>query len=421
VSLLILLVQVIFPVVIISNMKVYVMTEQAEDRNTSAKGTIALDDEFIKALENAFSTAAEQDTRFPNLAELCMERLRALNVVRLPRTSFADCSSRGISLLQWVGSICAELCELFVQHKINAWTFANLSEYIPHLNFESRVVLNPSVGVTARRPSILLRTATSRTAPIFAWPFGEWGWEAVLGNICVDFDALQAGQLGVSTVGEYIAKIDSLAAIERPKGHPSSPNGDNIGTSERNSMSDERRLLSDPLFNYYLASQSLPKWLFYGRYEFIETMENMCGLGIAVLIGRTAVDYRPPDVNVGLDKLKPDSPILNEFGPLTGSLGEGANYVVIKFPTPPPAVMRGTIPVMGPYFSAIVYCRELDAIDYYVLRQSAPGVPFATNLRKVLSNGDSLNLGSYGLLDSEKFIALLKHIQENGVPVYGGT
>jgi hypothetical protein len=77
------------------------------------------------------------------------------------------------------------------------------------------------------------------------------------------------------------------------------------------------------------------------------------------------------------------------------------------------------MPRLGPYFSAILYSRETETIDYYVLRQSMPGNPAPATLRQVLPNGDSLNLGGHGVPNADGFIELLKRIQNNGAPVFG--
>lgn len=84
-----------------------------------------------------------------------------------------------------------------------------------------------------------------------------------------------------------------------------------------------------------------------------------------------------------------------------GALGEGCEYYVLEYPSPPPVdiltrppeeITTSSTPfVLAPYFSAIVRAIPEGTVRYFVLGQSPMGG--VTTLRGVLPEGINCNLG----------------------------
>ena len=98
-----------------------------------------------------------------------------------------------------------------------------------------------------------------------------------------------------------------------------------------------------------------------------------------------------------------------------GELDGAHDYFVLEYPTPPPVDLSGTdpsqmpperLPVLAPYFSAIIRHRETKAVNYYTLGQA----PFdgGTTFRSVTPEGANCNHGPGPEPCLEVFLAHLR-------------
>jgi hypothetical protein len=83
-----------------------------------------------------------------------------------------------------------------------------------------------------------------------------------------------------------------------------------------------------------------------------------------------------------------------------GKLDDSRDYFVLQYPTPPPIDFTGVnlgnlpreqIPVLAPYFSAVLRHHQTGAVDYLALGQALEGG--GTTLRTVTPDGANGNLG----------------------------
>jgi hypothetical protein len=98
-----------------------------------------------------------------------------------------------------------------------------------------------------------------------------------------------------------------------------------------------------------------------------------------------------------------------------GELDDAQDYFVLEYPTPPPvdltdvnmsALPQDKIPVLAPYFSAVLRNRQTGAVDYYTLGQ-AP-TRGGTTLRAVTPDDSNCNLGPGPEPRLEAFLARLR-------------
>ena len=98
-----------------------------------------------------------------------------------------------------------------------------------------------------------------------------------------------------------------------------------------------------------------------------------------------------------------------------GKLDETRDYFVLEYPTPPPVDLSGVdlsqmpreqIPVLAPYFSAVVRRRETGMVNYYTLGQAPVGG--GTTFRAVTPDGSNCNLGPGPEPGLDAFLATLR-------------
>jgi hypothetical protein len=102
-----------------------------------------------------------------------------------------------------------------------------------------------------------------------------------------------------------------------------------------------------------------------------------------------------------LSKVEPSAEDARLFRWHHGRSGEGREYYVLEYPTPPPVdlselspddlVSGGGFPVLAPHFSGMIGAVAMGEFNYYILGQSPMGG--GTTLRSVLSEGSNCNLG----------------------------
>jgi hypothetical protein len=98
-----------------------------------------------------------------------------------------------------------------------------------------------------------------------------------------------------------------------------------------------------------------------------------------------------------------------------GSLDDARDYFVLEYPFPPPVDLtnidmgnmpREQIPVLAPYFSAVLRHRQTGKVKYYTLGQSSMGG--GTTLRAVTASGENCNLGGGPEPQLDAFLATLR-------------
>ena len=98
-----------------------------------------------------------------------------------------------------------------------------------------------------------------------------------------------------------------------------------------------------------------------------------------------------------------------------GDLNGTHDYFILEYPTPPPVDFSGTdptklseeeMPVLAPYFSAIVRPRQEGPVQYYTLGQAPIGG--GTTLRSVTPEGMNCNLGPGPNASLDEFLARLR-------------
>ena len=98
-----------------------------------------------------------------------------------------------------------------------------------------------------------------------------------------------------------------------------------------------------------------------------------------------------------------------------GKLDETWDYFVLEYPTPPPVdlcgvdlsrIPREQIPVLAPYFSAVLRHRQTGVVNYYTLGQAPEGG--GTTLRSVTADDVNCNLGPGPEPRLEAFLAALR-------------
>ncbi len=114
-------------------------------------------------------------------------------------------------------------------------------------------------------------------------------------------------------------------------------------------------------------------------------------------------------------KTKPVREDATRFRVHHGGLDGAHDYFVLEYPTPPPVDLSRTdptqlppeqMPVLAPYFSAVVRHRQSRAVSYYTLGQA----PFGggTTLRSVTPEGANCNLGPGPEPRLDEFLARLR-------------
>jgi hypothetical protein len=98
-----------------------------------------------------------------------------------------------------------------------------------------------------------------------------------------------------------------------------------------------------------------------------------------------------------------------------GQLDDTRDYYILEYPTPPPVELSNIdmgnlppeqIPVLAPYFSAVVRDRETKRINYFTLGQAPMGG--GTTLRAVTANNENCNLGQGPEPRLDAFLAVLR-------------
>ena len=98
-----------------------------------------------------------------------------------------------------------------------------------------------------------------------------------------------------------------------------------------------------------------------------------------------------------------------------GTLDEARDYFVLEYPAPPPVdfsgvdlsrIPREKIPVLAPYFSAVLRHRQTGAVTYYILGQALEGG--GTTLRSVTADDVNCNLGPGPEPGLDAFLAALR-------------
>lgn len=98
-----------------------------------------------------------------------------------------------------------------------------------------------------------------------------------------------------------------------------------------------------------------------------------------------------------------------------GKLDDAHDYYIVEYPTPPPVDLSNIdmgsmpverIPVLAPYFSAVVRHRETKRISYFTLGQASMGG--GTTLRAVTPDNSNLNFGKGPEPRLDAFLATLR-------------
>lgn len=98
-----------------------------------------------------------------------------------------------------------------------------------------------------------------------------------------------------------------------------------------------------------------------------------------------------------------------------GKLDEARDYFVLEYPSPPPIDLSGVdltqipqeqIPVLAPYFSAVVRHRQTGLVNYYILGQALEGG--GTTLRSVDADDVNYNFGQGPEPRLDAFLAVLR-------------
>jgi hypothetical protein len=116
-----------------------------------------------------------------------------------------------------------------------------------------------------------------------------------------------------------------------------------------------------------------------------------------------------------VQKTEPIHENASRFQAHHGELDGTHEYFVLEYPTPPPVDLSGTdptqlppgrMPVLAPYFSAIVRHRDTKVVSYYTLGQA----PFGggTTLRSVTPEGTNCNHGPGPEPRLDAFLARLR-------------
>jgi len=87
-----------------------------------------------------------------------------------------------------------------------------------------------------------------------------------------------------------------------------------------------------------------------------------------------------------------------------GPLSADNTYLIIEYPSPPPLALEAGIPVLAPYFSAIIVNETTGQLAYFVLGQALTG---GTTLRTV-NEGVNANLGPGSDPTLDAFLQLLR-------------
>ncbi len=113
---------------------------------------------------------------------------------------------------------------------------------------------------------------------------------------------------------------------------------------------------------------------------------------------------------------EPDDEIASLFKAHYGQLDDATDCFLLEYPAPPELdfsrmfpgkkTAEAQVPVLAPYFSAMLRNRETGAVSYYVLGQSSVGG--GTTLRLVTQDGVNCNLGPGPAPHIEAFLERLR-------------
>lgn len=114
-------------------------------------------------------------------------------------------------------------------------------------------------------------------------------------------------------------------------------------------------------------------------------------------------------------KIKVDREDAKRFREHFGELDEARDYFVLEYPAPPPVDLtnvdlsqlpREQMPVLAPYFSAVVRHRQRGVVNYYTLGQASMGG--RTTLRTVTPDDANCSLGDGPEPQFDAFLAWLR-------------
>ncbi|HWB57894.1 MAG TPA: hypothetical protein VG733_00315 [Chthoniobacteraceae bacterium] len=161
-----------------------------------------------------------------------------------------------------------------------------------------------------------------------------------------------------------------------------------------------------PSISYAIAYFVLPNGIYREAEKLISAWTDPAGAGGAVL-------YHMGCRFKGVEAVAAHGALFHTF---CGQLDDATDYYLLEYPTPPPLdfsklfpgknVAEAEVPVLAPWFSAILVSRETGALSYYVLGQSPVGG--GTTLRSVAADGVNGNLGPGPAPRRETFLAALR-------------
>lgn len=122
------------------------------------------------------------------------------------------------------------------------------------------------------------------------------------------------------------------------------------------------------------------------------------------------------DLGCRAQGVDPRSEDAERFGAHSGELESGHEYLVLEYPTPPPlnldpnnlgCLMAGGLPVLAPFYSALLRQKDSNKGEYYILGQSP--MDGRTTLRSISPRPDytNHNLGPGPEPNLEAFLAVL--------------
>lgn len=163
-----------------------------------------------------------------------------------------------------------------------------------------------------------------------------------------------------------------------------------------------------PTLSYRIAYYLLPHYAFNEANKLIEilTSTTVPGGPFFYLMGCQAQKTEPVEEDA------------RRFRVHHGQLDREQDYFVLEYPTPPPVDFSEydpvefiesppePMPVLAPYFSAVLRHRQTSAITYYTLGQAPIGG--GTTLRSVTPEGANCNLGTGPEPQLDAFLARLR-------------
>ena len=163
--------------------------------------------------------------------------------------------------------------------------------------------------------------------------------------------------------------------------------------------------------SYYLAYKVLPDLVFSRWREFVELWNG--GIPFPFYLAIKGANDQGKRLSISQ---------IEDFKYYQGKLSEFTDYYLIEFPFPPEQINESNVddliahliqgdsstlnsmPVLGPYFLAIILDNERHEINIYILGQSIGG---GTTLRAITDEGSQINYGSGPEPTPENFLQVL--------------